>query len=909
MNAAARIRAASRAHKLVITVALGLLISAGAVTVSPGSAKAASLATTAGGAFHHPTSPDADPPVVVHEYHPCGNPLMLSVGAGDDPRALDPDFILCGDLPEGDSPAALTYTPDGLLVVIAHRESRNLILLDAATQAFVAEIPLTGGPVDVAISPDGLYAVTANPFEDTASIVDMGTRTEIAVVPVGDQPGLVAISPDGTTAAVGNTVAGSVSILDLAAGTESDRIAGLGYVGSVSFNFESGAIGITFGRFFFVDDETVVNLDTSGDQIQFVDLTSSTVTNLPCTDSPRDLDLTADRTLAVVSHTGSAQTITTVDLVTQTIKNTYATGVDLWGAIDLNHDGSKAAFAVQNACRILELASGRISPSINTAGVYKICTTADGLYALTIGYRGSLISYATEEWVKDLNNTVSTPVGNVSPTEPRAAMAANVFGEDAVFVNTNGASGYLESVIPSGAPPEGDAARLAAVSMGGDLAVVTNIFSDNASLIDPVAGSVLGIVAVGDRPAEVEITPNAGQAVVANLDAYYTSVIDVAAQTATNISMGRRGSEVEISPDGQYAYVAVVADGDGVYRINLETLALEGAKILTGDMGGIYYSFSQASGMTLSHDGATLVTCDTYDDTISLIDTATWSLVATVAVGDFPARAVFSPDDGMIFVSNRNSDTVSAVVNDGASSYVSDTFSVGDQPFELQVSPSGLVLYVLNFGDQTISFVETATGATFGTASFSGSAGGMKLDPIGSELYVASGTSSVSIGPGPVIAINRTGSLAVIDTRTGVLIEEADVGFPASDLVYDGVSGRLAFPSPVADGLFTVQVGDASGIELPPMAGGLTLRLASPQPARDQVALRITSPAGGPAELMLFDVAGRQCLRRAADLTAGRQTLGLELSATPGAVLRSGVYFARIESAAGAAACRFVVVE
>jgi hypothetical protein len=91
-----------------------------------------------------------------------------------------------------------------------------------------------------------VHAVTPNGFEDTASILDLVSGLEIAVVPVGNQPGVVAISPDRTTAALGNTVDSSVSIVDIASATELRRVGGLGFLATLSINFENGSLGARF---------------------------------------------------------------------------------------------------------------------------------------------------------------------------------------------------------------------------------------------------------------------------------------------------------------------------------------------------------------------------------------------------------------------------------------------------------------------------------------------------------------------------------------------------------------------------------------------------------------------------------------------------------------------------------------
>jgi len=113
-----------------------------------------------------------------------GEAPYLSMRAGD----LSSTFVLTGLLPEGDTPAAAVFTPDGSKIVVAHRDTQNLVIFDAATRTVFQVMALSGSPNDVAISISGLYAVTANVFEDTASIVDLTTGQEQAVVAVGAQP-------------------------------------------------------------------------------------------------------------------------------------------------------------------------------------------------------------------------------------------------------------------------------------------------------------------------------------------------------------------------------------------------------------------------------------------------------------------------------------------------------------------------------------------------------------------------------------------------------------------------------------------------------------------------------------------------------------------------------------------------
>ncbi len=727
-------------------------------------------------------------------------------------RALAVEFLDPSSNAEGDAPSGMAFTPDGARFVICNRDSRNVNVYDAATRAVLANVDVSGSPGGIAISSDGVHAVTANLWEDTASIIDLNTYNEIATVPVGAQPGVVRISPDGTLAVVGNTVDGSLSVIDIATATELRRISGAGFSSSLSVNFEPGTIALAFTNFEFAGNNTIVHPNYFGDQVSFYDVNTGAANDVPTLTRPRFVAITPDAGKAVLSHTFPGTSITVLDPNSQTVAKTINLGVDLWGPISIRPNGVKAAVAVQNAVRIVNLNTDAVSPAINTASVNQLVTSSTGAYALGVGFNGSLIDYATNQLLTNLNQLVSTSFGAASPTGQRAGMVAQTFGEDLLVVNTNGAAGFAEYFDTSGPPPEADAPRTVAISPDGSTAVVVNLLSDSASVINLNTRTVLGVVAVGDRPAEVEITPDGTQAVVANLDSTFASVINLNTLAVTSVPISRRASEVEIAPDGSYAYLAVVADGDGVWRIDLDTLTTVGGKLLTGDMGSVGFLHQQSSGMTLSPDGGTLVTCNSFANTasgaadrISIVDTATWTELTEVTVGDLPARATFSPDGSTIFVSNRNSDTITVVSNAGAASAAIATIPVGDQPFEMAVDPNAATLYVLNYGDPTVGVVDLNTNTMTASIPLPNAPAGLHLD--GDRLHVATGTWSVTLGPGPLTAITRAGEFTTIDTQTLAIDEQIATGHPAADL---RVRGTLAVaPSPFDGGVLLIDLADA----------------------------------------------------------------------------------------------------
>jgi YVTN family beta-propeller protein len=60
------------------------------------------------------------------------------------------DFVENGDLPEGDTPAGVVFTPDGSRILVAHRDSKNVIVYDAATRDVLAVVDVLAGRADVA---------------------------------------------------------------------------------------------------------------------------------------------------------------------------------------------------------------------------------------------------------------------------------------------------------------------------------------------------------------------------------------------------------------------------------------------------------------------------------------------------------------------------------------------------------------------------------------------------------------------------------------------------------------------------------------------------------------------------------------------------------------------------------------
>jgi hypothetical protein len=87
-------------------------------------------------------------------------------------------------------------------------------------------------------------------------------------------------------------------------------------------------------------------------------------------------------------------------------------------------------------------------------------------------------------------------------------------------------------------------------------------------------------------------------------------------------------------------------------------------------------------------------------------------------------------------------------------------------------------------------------------------------------------------------------------------------------------------------------------------------RILSPRPGTRRVALELSMPRSGPADVSLFDVRGRRVARLArGTLSAGTHTLHWDGTDEDGRRIVSGVYFARARTREGASSLRVVIVE
>ena len=91
------------------------------------------------------------------------------------------------------------------------------------------------------------------------------------------------------------------------------------------------------------------------------------------------------------------------------------------------------------------------------------------------------------------------------------------------------------------------------------------------------------------------------------------------------------------------------------------------------------------------------------DRTLSVLDTRTHTVIATIDVGANPWGVAVDPDADTVYVTNSGDGTVSVV--DTRTRTVTDTVNVGDRIFAVAVDPTAPAAYITNRND-SVSVVE-----------------------------------------------------------------------------------------------------------------------------------------------------------------------------------------------------------
>jgi YVTN family beta-propeller protein len=168
---------------------------------------------------------------------------------------------------------------------------------------------------------------------------------------------------------------------------------------------------------------------------------------------------------------------------------------------------------------------------------------------------------------------------------------------------------------------------------------------------------------------------------------------------------------------------------------------------------------SQPFGVAVNAAGTRAYIGNRGANSVSFIDTVTNTVVATIVVGVDPIGVAVNPAGTRVFVANGGSGTVSVI--DAATTAVIATIPVGSQPFGLVANLGGTRVYVANRGASSVSVIDAVANAVVATIPVGVSPTGVAMNAAGTRIYVGS---------------DATMNVSVINAGTGAAIGSLPVG-------------------------------------------------------------------------------------------------------------------------------------
>ncbi len=163
--------------------------------------------------------------------------------------------------------------------------------------------------------------------------------------------------------------------------------------------------------------------------------------------------------------------------------------------------------------------------------------------------------------------------------------------------------------------------------------------------------------------------------------------------------------EVVVSPDGARAYVSLQGTEDDPGR-HVAVVDVPGRRLVARVPVP-----AGPTGLALHPDGRWLVVLSRFADRASVIDTRTLRIVASPPTDPYASEAVFTPDGGELWVTNRWRDTVTPWTVDASDFRVTaqgPALSTGDNPRDVALSADGRRLAAAALTGLTVSLVDPA---------------------------------------------------------------------------------------------------------------------------------------------------------------------------------------------------------
>ena len=304
------------------------------------------------------------------------------------------------------------------------------------------------------------------------------------------------------------------------------------------------------------------------------------------------------------------------------------------------------------------------------------------------GNRVRLVDPVTNQ-VADAVRVGSTPFGVVVAPDGARVYVVN-FGAGTVSVIETVGNTVVSTVSVGGRPGR------VAISPDGEIVYVSNRPLGVVQRIETATNTVLPAMGLPAVPSGLALTPDGALLYVTHFSDNSVSVLETATNAVVaTVSVGRSPTNVAVTPDGQFAYV-VVSNAKGLAVLDTGTHVVVAFVDLAPKR-------STPIGIAFTPDGALVYVTNFFAPAASVwvLQTATNSLETTIEVGSGAADVAFASDGSRAYVVNQTAGTLSVVETAGHT--VVATIAAGSLPVRVAVGDLPLWTVGADAGpDQTV---------------------------------------------------------------------------------------------------------------------------------------------------------------------------------------------------------------
>jgi len=301
-----------------------------------------------------------------------------------------------------------------------------------------------------------------------------------------------------------------------------------------------------------------------------------------------------------------------------------------------------------------------------------------------------------------------------------------------------------------------------AVSPDGSKVYVPNITDGTVSVIDAQSNSVVTTISVGGEADDIAIKSDGSQVYVANLSNTLVQVINTQTDAVDQtIDVGDTTKCLLMTPDGSRLYVADFTN-NAISVVNTSSNTI--SSVITG-FG------KDPCGMAITPDNSKLYV-STYDSqtgahAVAVINANTNALITTVPMNTLSGLAM-SPDGSKVYVVNDNccgGGNGTVTVLDTQTNGVIATITVGLTPNHAVVTSDGSTIYVDDQGSNSVSVIDGTTNTEVSQITVGAGPNGLG---IGVAPKAPPSVGTITVSPNPVQVNNAiTASANFTDSATG----------------------------------------------------------------------------------------------------------------------------------------------